>query len=61
LLTEKFPYFSPVTLPGRMYPGSPLDTKIFGLTAPMHPGAAQYFQEMQDLSTLLQVEPAPRR
>lgn len=109
LLTEKFPYFSPVMIPGKMYPGSPLDTKTFGvtatlvtsskvpdkvvytlldsvfnnftdfkfsaaalfsllpndmskngLTAPMHPGAEQYFQEMQDLSTLLQIEPAPR-
>jgi len=110
LLTEKFPYFTPVTIPGKMYPGSPLDTKTFGvtatlvtdskvpdkvvytlieglfnnftdfkfsaaalfslqpndmsksgLTAPMHAGADKYFQEMQDLSTLLQVKPAPHR
>lgn len=32
-LIEKYPYLSPVTIPGEMYPGTPHDTKTFGVTA----------------------------
>lgn len=32
-LTEKYPYFTPITIPGKMYSGTPLDTETFGVRA----------------------------